>query len=113
MLSQLYHYATVAYVGGGFGGDGVHNVLEAAVYGKPVIFGPEYEKFEEAIGLLKAGGGLSVDGPINLEKALLHFLNDESDRKKAGDAAMQFVHEHAGASKKIMRFIQEKRLLTS
>ena len=113
MLSRLYYYATIAYVGGGFGGDGVHNVLEAAVYGKPVVYGPVYEKFEEAIGLLHAGGGLSIDGPINLEATLINLLNDEKDRTARGKAALQFVHEHAGASKKIIQFIQEKRLLTS
>ena len=113
MLSRLYHYATIAYVGGGFGGDGVHNVLEAAVYGKPVVYGPVYEKFEEAIGLLNAGGGLSIDGPIKLDATLINLLNDEKDRMERGAAALKFVHEHAGASKKIIQFIQEKRLLTS
>lgn len=113
MLSRLYHYATVAYVGGGFGGDGVHNVLEAAVYGKPVVYGPVYEKFEEAIGLINAGGGISVDGPINLEAALNGLLNDVVERKRRGKAAKDYVVEHAGASKKIIQFIQEKRLLTS
>jgi 3-deoxy-D-manno-octulosonic-acid transferase len=113
MLSRLYKYATIAYVGGGFGGDGVHNVLEAAVYGKPVVFGPVYEKFEEAIGLLNAGGGLSIDGPIKLDEALINLLNDEKDRTARGEAASQYVHEHAGASKKIIQFIQENRLLTS
>ncbi|MEO6540163.1 MAG: glycosyltransferase N-terminal domain-containing protein [Ferruginibacter sp.] len=113
MLSRLYYYATIAYVGGGFGSDGVHNVLEAAVYGKPVVYGPVYEKFEEAIGLVEAGGGLSIDGPINLDATLINLLKDEKDRTERGSAALQFVHEHAGASKKIIQFIQEKRLLTS
>ena len=114
MLSRLYNYATVSYVGGGYGADGVHNVLEAAVYGKPVVFGPVYEKFDEATGLVQAGGGISVDGgPVKLETILNTLLTDEAERKRRGEAAKQFVYENAGASKKIIQFIQEKRLLTS
>lgn len=114
MLSRLYKYATVTYVGGGYGADGVHNVLEAAVYGKPVVFGPVYEKFYEAIGLANSGGAISIDGgPVKLETVLNGLLNDEAERKRRGEAARQFVHDNAGASKKIMQFIQEKRLLTN
>jgi 3-deoxy-D-manno-octulosonic-acid transferase len=114
MLSRLYKYATVTYVGGGYGADGVHNVLEAAVYGKPVVFGPVYEKFNEAIGLVKAGGAVSIDGgPVKLETIMNGLLNDEAERKRRGESAKQFVYDNAGASKKIMQFIQEKRLLTS
>lgn len=113
MLSRLYKYATIAYVGGAFGGDGVHNVLEAAVYGKPVVFGPEYEKFVEAIGLLEAGGGESISDPIELEKVLNDLLNDDAERMQQGSAAKDFVYSNAGASDQIIRFIQEKRLLTS
>jgi 3-deoxy-D-manno-octulosonic-acid transferase len=114
MLSRLYKYATVTYVGGGYGADGVHNVLEAAVYGKPVVFGPVYEKFNEAIGLVNAGGAISIDGgPVKLETILNRLLTDEEERKRRGEAAKQFVYNNAGASKKIMQFIQEKRLLTN
>ena len=114
MLSRLYKYATIAYVGGGYGADGVHNVLEAAVYGKPIVFGPVYEKFDEAIGLVDAGGAISIDGgPVKLEAVLNSLLLDEAERKKMGSAAKEFVYDNAGASKKIMEFIQEKRLLTN
>jgi 3-deoxy-D-manno-octulosonic-acid transferase len=114
MLSRLYRYATVTYVGGGYGADGVHNVLEAAVYGKPVVFGPVYEKFDEAIGLVNAGGAVSIDGgPVKLETVFNGLLNNETERNKMGAAAKKFVYENAGASKKIIQFIQEKRLLTS
>jgi 3-deoxy-D-manno-octulosonic-acid transferase len=114
MLSRLYKYATVTYVGGGYGADGVHNVLEAAVYGKPVVFGPVYEKFYEAIGLVNSGGAISIDGgPVKLETVLNGLLHDETERKRRGEAARQFVQDNAGASKKIVQFIQEKRLLTS
>jgi 3-deoxy-D-manno-octulosonic-acid transferase len=114
MLSRLYKYATVSYVGGGFGADGVHNVLEAAVYSRPVVFGPVYEKFDEAIGLINAGGAISIDGgPVKLEMILNRLLNDEAECTRRGIAAKQFVCENAGASKKIIQFIQEKRLLTN
>ncbi len=113
MLSRLYKYATLNYVGGGFGDDGVHNVLEAAVYGKPVIFGPVFEKFDDAIGLVDEEGGISVGGPIKLEEVLNTLLKDETERKRRGEAAKNYVLANAGASKKIIRFIQEKRLLTS
>jgi 3-deoxy-D-manno-octulosonic-acid transferase len=113
MLSRLYKYATVTYIGGGFGADGVHNVLEAAVYGKPVVFGPVYDKFAEAIGLLDTGGAVSINGPVALESVLNKLLNDVEERKRMEEAARQYVYEHAGASKKIIQFIQEKRLLTS
>jgi 3-deoxy-D-manno-octulosonic-acid transferase len=114
MLSRLYKYATVAYVGGGYGADGVHNVLEAAVYGKPVVFGPVYEKFDEAIGLVEVGGAISIDGgPVKLENIFNRLLNDEAERNEKGAAAKKFVYDNAGASKKIIQFIQEKRLLTS
>ena len=114
MLSRLYKYATVTYVGGGYGADGVHNVLEAAVHGKPVVFGPVYEKFDEAIGLVDAGGAISIDGgPVKVETVLNSLLSDEAERKRMGEAARKFVYENAGASKKIMQFIQEKRLLTN
>lgn len=112
-LSRLYNYATITYVGGGFGADGVHNVLEAAVYGKPVIIGPVYEKYDEATGLVAAGGAISVNGLLELETALNTLLTDVAERNRAGEAARNFVYARAGASDSIIRFIQEKRLLTN
>ena len=71
MLSRLYYYATITYVGGGFGNDGIHNILEAAVYGKPVFFGPVYDKFNEAIDLLEFGGAYTVENALELEKTMM------------------------------------------
>jgi 3-deoxy-D-manno-octulosonic-acid transferase len=113
MLSRLYRYATIAYVGGGFGADGVHNVLEAAVYGKPVVFGPVFEKFDEAIGLKESGGAVSASGPLELEAILSNLFSDEAQRNIMGMAAGKYVQENTGASSKIIDFIQEKRLLTN
>ena len=113
ILSRLYYYADISFVGGGFGADGVHNVLEAAVYGKPVIFGPEYRKYAEAIGLVDCGGGISIQNALELE-SLVNTLWEQVDvLTTKGAAANNFVYAHAGASKKIIQFIQEKRLLTN
>ena len=111
MLSRLYRYADITYVGGGFGDDGVHNVLEPAVYGKPVIYGPEFEKFIEAIELKECGGGISIANALELEKVLAEFWNDELLLKSSGESAKNYVYSNSGATKKIIAFIQEKRLL--
>jgi 3-deoxy-D-manno-octulosonic-acid transferase len=111
MLSRLYHYASITYVGGGFGADGVHNVLEAAVYGKPVIFGPEYKKYAEAIGLVESGGGIPIKNALELESVLNLLWEQEDVLKTKGIASKKFVFANAGASKKIIQFVQENRLL--
>jgi 3-deoxy-D-manno-octulosonic-acid transferase len=113
MLSRLYCYADITYVGGGFGGDGVHNVLEAAVFGKPVIYGPEFEKFIEAVELSRCGGGISISSALELEAELNKLWEDDKLLQSTGDAAKGYVYANAGASKKIAAFIQAKRLLIS
>ena len=113
MLSRLYKYATIAYVGGGFGVDGVHNVLEAAVYGKPVVIGPVYEKFDEATGLVETGGGISISGLLELEAVMNKLLLDDKERDQVGETAQNFVYSRAGAAEKIIRYIQVNRLLTN
>jgi 3-deoxy-D-manno-octulosonic-acid transferase len=112
LLSKLYKYATITYVGGGFGYDGVHNVLEAAVYGKPVVFGPEYEKYAEAIGLVENGGAFSIDNALELEKQLNVLLENAAVYEQSCVAAKTFVYANKGATEKILDYIQEKRLLT-
>jgi 3-deoxy-D-manno-octulosonic-acid transferase len=113
MLSRLYHYANITYVGGGFGVEGVHNVLEAAVYGKPVLFGPEYEKYAEATDLVEKGAAIPIANALELEQVLTELWNDEELLKNKGATARKYVYEHVGASKKILDFIQENRLLTN
>lgn len=113
MLSKLYKYATLAYVGGGFGADGVHNVLEAAVFGKPVIIGPVYEKYEEAKGLVESGGAIAVNGLLELERTMNNLLANEKEKIITGEAARNFVYGMAGAAEKIIRYIQVNRLLTN
>ncbi len=113
MLSKLYKYANITYVGGGFRKPGIHNILEAAVYGKPVIFGPVYEKFDEANNLVSAGGAFSVETALELEALLDEFLSDPEKLMAAGKIAGNFVAEQCGATQKIMDYIYAKRLLTN
>lgn len=113
MLNRLYKYATVSYVGGAFGEDGVHNVLETAVYGKPVILGPEYNKYYEAIELVAAGGGISVNNALELEKELDLLLKKNQKYSMACEASRQYVYSKKGATDKVIQFIQVNRLLTN
>jgi 3-deoxy-D-manno-octulosonic-acid transferase len=112
MLSRLYHYATIAYVGGGFG-KGIHNTLEAAVHGKPVIFGPNHKKFREAVDLVESGAGICINNDKELQTCLQKLLNDKEDLYKRSGCAAEYVNRHKGASEKIMHYIAENRLLTS
>jgi 3-deoxy-D-manno-octulosonic-acid transferase len=114
MLSRLYNYASITYVGGGLKTMGVHNVLEAAVYGKPVIVGPFYEKYVEARELVKSGGALVIKNEVELAKCITNlFENAHSCYDIASNASKEYVWKNKGATEKITRYIQEKRLLTS
>jgi 3-deoxy-D-manno-octulosonic-acid transferase len=111
MLSRLYYYATITYVGGGFGDDGLHNILEAAVYGKPVIFGPQYYKNFEAEEMLASSGAITIKNAIELEKTTDRLLNDEAELEKRSKAAQDYVYNNAGASEKIILYIENNKLL--
>lgn len=111
MLSRLYHYADITYVGGGFEDSGIHNVLEPAVHGKPVIYGPEYEKFAEAVDLVECGAGICINNALELEKILTELWNNEALMRQKGEAAKNYVYAKAGATSKVMEYIQAKRLL--
>lgn len=112
MLSKLYHYATIAFIGGGFD-KGIHNTLEAAAYGKPVLFGPRYKKFKEAIGLIETGGGISVNSSDELRVELRNLLSDQKFLESAGKKSFDFVKQNRGATERIMNMIQENRRFTS
>jgi 3-deoxy-D-manno-octulosonic-acid transferase len=111
MLSSLYRYASVAYIGGGFGADGVHNVLEAAVYGKPVIMGPTFQKYLEATELVDKGGAITVNNGQALDSALQALFDNETERKKMGQIALDYTVSKRGATNKVLQVIQENRLL--
>lgn len=112
MLSQLYQYATLTYVGGGFTNDGIHNTLEAAVWGKPVIFGPNYKKYREAKELIAAGGGFSVANAHEIKKLAGHFFLNKNELQAASEKAKNYVLQNAGATSKVLSWIQANRLLT-
>ncbi|MES1220990.1 MAG: 3-deoxy-D-manno-octulosonic acid transferase, partial [Bacteroidota bacterium] len=113
ILSRLYHYAYITYVGGGFTRDGIHNILEAAVYGKPVVFGPVYKKYREAIELIGAEGAKSFSTSYELKQIFFTLLNDTTDYNQKCEASKRYVQQNEGATEKILSFIQEKRLLTN
>lgn len=113
MLKFLYRYATICFVGGGFGDDGIHNILEAAVYNKPVIFGPAYDKFYEAIQLIDKGGAFDVDDAVELEDQLVYLLEEEEEYKQACKISGDYVKQNTGATSIILQYIQENRLLTN
>jgi 3-deoxy-D-manno-octulosonic-acid transferase len=101
MLSSLYRYGDIAYIGGGFG-KGIHNILEAAAFGLPVIFGPNYQKFNEAVELIRKGGALSFTIYQELKASLDKWLNSSFHRIQAGMISKNFVHANAGATKSII-----------
>ncbi len=107
MLSKLYDLATVAYIGGGFNDSGIHNILEAAVYGKPIIFATEYEKFKEAVDLVDAEAAFSVDSAIALEALLDKLLADNITSQNAGNICKKYVYEKQGATNKIMEYFTQ------
>jgi 3-deoxy-D-manno-octulosonic-acid transferase len=101
LLSSIYRYGKVAYVGGGFGA-GVHNLLEAAVYGMPVFFGPNNRKFREAQKLKECGGGLEISSYEDFEAKMDLFDADENLLAQAGAAAGEYVGGNSGATQKLL-----------
>ncbi len=101
MLSSLYRYGTVAYIGGGFG-KGIHNTLEAAAYGIPVFFGPAYKKFQEAVDLAKQGGAFPVNNYDEFAQQLNILLNEPDKMQQAGTIAGAFVASGRGATEKVI-----------
>jgi 3-deoxy-D-manno-octulosonic-acid transferase len=102
LLSSLYAYGTIAYIGGGFG-KGIHNTLEAAAFGLPVIFGPRYEKFQEAKDLIEAKAGFSISQQTELESCFKLLKADT--KNSAGAKAKAYVDSHTGATAQILKKI--------
>ena len=101
LLSSIYHYGTISYVGGGFG-VGIHNVLEAAVWDIPVIFGPNNKRFQEAQGLIMTGGGFEINDYQSFCDLMMRFETDEKFLQTSKKHAGEFVKGRAGATEKIM-----------
>lgn len=111
LLARLYKYADITYVGGGFGYEGLHNILEAAVYGKPVLYGPEVDKNPEALELVEADAGIFIDHAIELEGTIDGLFSHEAELTRRSEAARNFVYARAGATEKIMEYIRAENLL--
>ena len=113
MLSRLYNYGHVNYIGGGFTNDGIHNILEAAVWGKPIIIGENYEKYFEAVDLVECAAAESISDVNELKEVMGNWLTDEIAYHESANAAKQYVYAKAGAAKKILGYIYVNRLLTN
>lgn len=109
MLSALYKYGRVAYIGGGFGA-GIHNTLEPITFGLPVIFGPKFQKFEEAVQLTQQGGAFSIQ---NLEefKTVFNLLQKENEYSTASHISKKYITDNQGATDEILNFIQQQTFL--
>ncbi len=104
LLSSIYRYGKIAYIGGGFG-VGIHNTLEAAVYGIPVIFGPRYQKFNEAVRLIQQGGAFNIHNKTELDELLDSLLQDQAITETAGRQALAYVNSQLGATAIIMKYL--------
>jgi 3-deoxy-D-manno-octulosonic-acid transferase len=104
LLSQIYKYADISYVGGAFK-TGLHNILEAAVYEKPVFFGPRYHKFIEAVDLVKNGAAFSIHNAYEMNKKILSFENNSTIYKNSCQICKNYITQHLGATDKILKII--------
>lgn len=102
LLSSIYRYGDIAYIGGGFGA-GIHNVLEAAVYGIPVVFGPKFQKFKEARDLLQQEGAFTITDKATFEACMNKLLTDREFLEKSGQHAGAYVHNNAGVTDRILK----------
>jgi 3-deoxy-D-manno-octulosonic-acid transferase len=105
MLSSLYRYGQLAYIGGGFGA-GIHNILEAAVYGIPVIFGPNYSKFREASELIALGGAFTISTYDGLENLFNTLQKDNDKLRSASTASKLYVNDNVGSTEKILNYLE-------
>lgn len=101
-LSQLYPYTDLAYIGGGFG-VGIHNLPEAAAYGIPVVFGPNHQRFKEAVDLKNKGGGYAISSEKEGVEVISNLLNNDDERKAAGEIAQNYIRQHTGATSKVVK----------
>ncbi|MBN2615804.1 MAG: 3-deoxy-D-manno-octulosonic acid transferase [Bacteroidales bacterium] len=106
LLSGLYRYADIAYVGGGFG-TGIHNLLEPAVFGIPVLFGPNHQHFQEALDLLEKGGGFTIRNKTQFQEIMDQLLSEPEKYIQAARAAQTYVSSHSGATDKVIWKMKE------
>jgi len=108
LLTKIYSYANIAYVGGGFGNPGVHNLLEPATFGIPIVIGPNYSHFDEAINLVSIGGCLSINNSTELQQAISTLIQDTDIRQQKGKICYDFVQKNKGATSNILAQITHK-----
>ncbi|MCZ8229609.1 glycosyltransferase N-terminal domain-containing protein [Flavobacterium sp.] len=106
ILTKIYSYADIAYVGGGFGNSGVHNILEPATFGIPIVIGPNYSHFAEAIALVKAKGCISIKNKLELSSLFNELLINTHIQKEKGEICKTFIQSNKGATKIILKHIQ-------
>ncbi len=104
MLSSLYQYGDIAYIGGGFG-KGIHNVLEAATFGMPVVFGPNHKKFDEAFGLIRQKAAFSITSQKEYNEVMNMLIQSADVRQKSGSMALKYVNNKSGATSVILSYI--------
>jgi len=105
ILAQLYRYAYISYIGGGFG-VGIHNILESAAFGVPVIFGPNYERFREARELIQAGGATSIKNEEEFLKAFSSLTDKPGEWERSSLICANYVNEHKGATAHVLSHIK-------
>jgi 3-deoxy-D-manno-octulosonic-acid transferase len=106
LLTKIYSYADIAYIGGGMGTTGLHNTLEAATFGLPIVIGKNYEKFPEAKAMLSKGGLFSICDFETLESTLNMLINAPKKRSEFGQKNKAFVEENKGASELVMTVLK-------
>jgi len=109
LLSSLYRYGNIAYIGGGFG-VGIHNILEAATFGLPVIFGPKYKKFKEAVDLIDEGGAFKIYCQTSMNRVLHKLTEDETHRRKAAEISKDYVAKNVGSTQLIIKKVFNNRV---
>lgn len=107
ILTSVYAYASFAYVGGGFGA-GIHNILEPATYGIPVLIGPKYQKFQEAVGLVEKKACFEIQNQESLNQKLTLFFSNSEFVKKSGKTALHYIQNHIGATNLIIEYIKKQ-----
>jgi len=105
ILTKIYSYGTIAYVGGGFGNPGIHNILEPATFGIPIVIGPNYSKFAEAVDLVKIGGCMPISTSEELKVVFDQLLNDKDFLEEKRAICKSFIQNNKGATETIIKLI--------
>jgi len=105
LLTKIYSYGTIAYIGGGFGNPGIHNILEPATFGLPIVIGPNYSNFAEAVQLVALGGCLVISNQEELRENLDRLIKDNNFLNEKGQICRSFIQENKGATNSIMTVV--------